>query len=232
MTSQIKLTTGRPQASCPQMPEESMRAIAEGLTERGLTVRTTQFEDSRLMKVTGTGKAACRVIVAEDCYFTCEYITRRSRRTGPAGTARIVARMLGTGYTSPQQYAHLHHGATPAGAVGREMKARGMTVTLSVTEDDEIYRVYADIVITNPAQPERGKVHLEDNSWVYWECYGDEIAGGPAELARTVADILTRPTALTVRDRLAVVCGARLRAITRRHTRAAHVAKGSQGHPR
>ncbi len=172
-------------------PEESVRVIAEGLTKRGLTVRTTTCDDSGLLKVTGTGNAACDVTVAEDCYFACEYIPGRNRRTSPAGTARIVARMLGTDYTSPQQYAHLREGVTQAGAVGRDMKARGMTVTLNVIEDDESYTVFADVVITNPALRERGKVRVDSNDWVYWECYSDEIAGGPAELADTVADALT-----------------------------------------
>ena len=76
------------------------------------------------------------------------------------------------------------------------MKARGMTVTLSVIEDDETYTVFADVIITNPAHRERGKVRIEDNGWAYWECYGDEIPGGPAELAATVAGILT-PSAPT-----------------------------------
>jgi hypothetical protein len=204
------------QATCPEMPDESMRIIAEGLAKRGLTVRTTRCEDSRLLKVTGTGKAACDVTVADDCGFTCEYIARRSRRSSPADTARVVARMLGTDYANPQQYAHLHRGVTSAGAIGREMKARGMTVAMNVIEDEEIYDVIADVVITNPVQPERGEVHVGNDDWVYWECYGDEIADGPADLATTVAEVLAR-SAFTARDRLAVVYGACRRAVVCRH---------------
>jgi hypothetical protein len=182
------------QASCREMPDESMRVIAEGLTKRGLTVSTTGCEDSRLLKITGTGNAACDVTVDEDNYFTCEYtLDRRNRRTSPADTARVVARMLGTDYTSPQHYAHLHQGVTPVGAVGREMKARGMTVTLDVMPDEETYSAFVAIAITSPAHPERGTVHLEKN-WVCWECNGDEITGGPAELTGTVADVLTQHT--------------------------------------
>jgi hypothetical protein len=178
------------QATCQEITEESMRVIAEGLTKRGLTVSTTGCDDSRLLKVTGTGNAACDVIVDEDYYFTCEYTPGRNRQASPADTARVVARMLGTDYTSPQQYAHLHQGVTPPSAVGREMKARGMTVTLDVMADEETYSAFVAIVITNPAHPERGTVHLE-KGWVCWECHGDQIAGGPAELAGTVADVLT-----------------------------------------
>lgn len=177
------------QAIFQEMPEESMRVIAEGLTKHGLTVSTTGCEDSRRLKVTGTGGAACDVIVDEDYYFTCEYTPGRNRQTSPADTARVVARMLGTDYTSPQQYAHLHQGIPSPGAVGREMKARGMTVTLDVMPDEETYSAFVAIVITNPACPERGTVHLEKN-WVCWECNGAEITGGPAELAGTVADVL------------------------------------------
>lgn len=185
-------------------PDESVRVIAEGLTKRGLTVRTTTCDDSRLLKVTGTGNAACDVTVAEDYYFACEYTPGRNRGTSPADTARVVARMLGTDYTSPQQYARLREGVTQAGAVGRDMKARGMTVTLSVIEDDESYNVFADVVITNPVQRERGKVRVDSDDRVYWECYSDEIAGGPGELAGTVADALAHGAPRTARDRLAV----------------------------
>jgi hypothetical protein len=207
-----------------------VRAMTERLTERGLSVRTTACEDSRLLKVARAGKAACEVIVADDRYFTCEYAAKRNRRSNPADLARIVARMLGTDYTSPQRYAHLHRGVTPAGAVGRDLKARGMTVTLSVTEDDETYTVFPGIVITSPAQPERGKVVLDDSGWVYWECYGDDIPGGPADLADTVADILTPHSRITARDRLTVLCGACLRAITHRHPPTADAGSDNQGH--
>jgi hypothetical protein len=195
-----------------------------------LTVRTTGCEDSRRLKVIGTGKAACDVSVADDCYLTCEYIAQRNRKISAADMARIVARMLGADCASPQQYAHLHRGVTPAGAVGREMKARGMAVTMNVVEDEEIYSVFADLVITNPAKPERGKVRIEDHGWVYWECYSDEIAGGHADLADTVADVLTHSTLITVRDRLTVVYGTCLSAITCRHARAADVDKDNRGH--
>jgi hypothetical protein len=215
------------QTTWPEMPGDPLSAMAEMLTRHGLTVRTTGCDGSRLLKVTGTGRAACDVIVAEDCYFTCEYAAGRDRRTSAANTARIVARMLGADYTSSQRYRHLHRGVTQAGAVGREMKARGMTVTMSVLGDAETYSVFADIVITNPAKPERGKVHIENSGWVYWECYGDEIADGPADLADTVADVLTNSTHVTTRDRLAVVYGARLRAITCRYARAVDADKDS-----
>ena len=114
------------------MPE-SMRAIANRLREGGLTVRTTGRDDSRLLKVTGGGIASCDVVVDDD-YFTCEYTLRRSRGNDPANVARVVACMLGAEYTDPRQYTFLHMGVTPIGAVGREMKARGMTVRMSVIQ--------------------------------------------------------------------------------------------------
>ena len=213
------------------LTRKPVHAMTERLTGRGLTVRTTACEDSRLLKVTRARKAACDVIVANDQYFTCEYTAKRNRRrSSPADLARIVARMLGTDYTSPHQYAHLHRGVTLAGAVGRDLKARGMTVTLTVAEDDETYTVYAGIVITSPARPERGKVVLDDSGWIYWECHGDDIPAGPADLADTVADILTPNSHLTSRDRLAALCGACLRAITHRHPRTADADSNNRGH--
>jgi hypothetical protein len=40
------------------------------------------------------------------------------------------------------------------------MKARGFNVDMDVIEDREICRVFADVVITSPEKPERGKVHI------------------------------------------------------------------------
>jgi hypothetical protein len=177
-----------------------MRAVAERLAECGLTVHGTEWEDSRLLKVTSTRGARCLVNVEDGYSATCEYIAVRSESVKPAQTARVVARMLGADYTDPEKYAVLHQGVTPAGAVGRDMKARGFTVDMDVIEDREIYRAFADVVITSPGKPERGKVHIGDDSWVYWECYSDELPGGVADLAGTIADILTPP--LTPRNRL------------------------------
>jgi hypothetical protein len=227
----MTMTTGRAstQATSDQMADESMCVIAAGLTKHGLTVRTTGCDDSSVLTVAGPGNAACEVTADEDHYLACEYTPGRHRTTSPTDTARAVARMLGTGYTSPQQYAHPHQQATPASAVGRDMKARGMTVTLSVIEDDENYTVFADVIITNPARPERGKIRVEDNGSVYWECYGDEIPGGPAELAATVADILTP---CPPRGRLAAACGACARAMTRKPAHAATSGNDNPGRQR
>jgi hypothetical protein len=170
---------------------EQVHAMAEGLTKRGLTVRAKAYEDSQLLKITGAGTAACNVTIADDRYFACDYAPTRTPATSPANVARNVARMLGTDYTSPQRYAHLHQGVALTSAVGRDLKARGMAVTLSVTEDDETFTVFAGIAITNPAHPERGQVLLDDSGWLNWECHGDDIPGGPADLADTLADVLT-----------------------------------------
>jgi hypothetical protein len=224
------MTVGRANDQTPhEMGHKPVHAIAERLTERGLTVRARDSYDGRPLTVTSTRKAACDVLYSDDCYFTCEYTSRRRRRTSPVDTARIVARMLGADYTSPGQYAHLHRGVTPAGAVGREMRARGLTVILNVLEDDEIFSVVASLAISNPKLRGRGEVHLEDNYWVYWECYGDEIAGGPAELADTVADVLTHTASNTVRGRLAFVYGACRRALTRMHARTGRAGKDNAG---
>jgi hypothetical protein len=205
-----------------------VHAMTERLTGRGLAVHTRAYEDCWRLKVTRAGRAACMVIVDDDRYFTCEHTA--TRRSSPAGIARIVAAMLGTGYASPQQYAHLHRGAALISAVGRDMRARGMTVTLDVTEDDATCTVLAGIVITSPARPERGQVILDDSGWIYWQCSSDDIPGGPTGLADTVADILTPSSRRTLRDRLAVVSGACLQAVTCRDARAAGAGSGNRGH--
>jgi hypothetical protein len=58
-------------------------------------------------------------------------------------------------------------------------------------EDHTEFRAGADVVITNPAKPQRGEVSISDDGWLSWECYAAELPGGVAALADTIAATLT-----------------------------------------
>jgi hypothetical protein len=174
-------------AAVAGLPSDPITAMAGLLTGHGLTVHSTGREDSRL-KVTGARSASCEVTVDEDGYLTCEISALRrnpaSSGISTAGMASIVALMLAVPAASPQQYSHLHRAVTPAGAVGREMEARGMTVTMDVFEDHQAYSVSAVVVITSPAHPGRGTVHLDNNGFIYWETDTSQTTGGPPRTGR------------------------------------------------
>ena len=217
-------------ATLCNMPGTPVRTVAERLTERGLTVNSTTEEDGRLLKVARTNNVRCEIIVDDSHLVMCEYVVCPRDSARPGRLTHIAARMLGADYPSPGQYTELRRGVTLAGAVGHDMRTRGLTVTMCVIQDDDDFRVSADVVIANPAKPERGTVTVGDDGWVYWECADDELPGGATDLADTIADVLTFSTHVTVRDRLAVVYGACLRAITCGHAHAADVDKDNRGH--
>jgi hypothetical protein len=167
------------------------RALAENLTRRGLHVHLPREDDSEQFKVASAGGARCGISVDDEDTDVSEYLNIGAHCGEPGQWAAVVARILGADYADPAQYAHLHRGVTRAGAVGRDMKARGLNVTLQTYEDHDEFRVLADVVITNPAKPQRGEVSISDDGWLCWECYAAELPGGVADLADTIAATLT-----------------------------------------
>jgi hypothetical protein len=171
----------------PTGPDKPIDTVAERLAKHGLMVKFPEYEDSRLIKITDGMGAHCEMTISDDYDVACELA--HPRNAGPAQIAPVVGRMLSVDYSDPGRYSVLHQEMTLVGAVGREMKARGLDVVMEVIRDDEIYRVSADLIITNSDKPGRGSVHVDDG-WVYWECDASELFGGTAELADTIANIL------------------------------------------
>jgi hypothetical protein len=179
----------------------SMNAFAERLASHGLKVTFPDRPESHRLKISATNGVRCEVIVDDDG-AACECSVTPARNTTPARIAPLVAQMLGAGYTDPERYAVLHRGVPLAGAVACEMTTRGLCAKMDVIEDHKSFQVFADVIISNPASPERGKVHIGDDGWIYWECYGGEIPGGTGAIADTIAGFLTHPHPITARDYL------------------------------
>lgn len=189
-------TTAVPQPGGCLSPVSTSRALAESLAGRGFHVHLPHDDDSEQFKVISAGGVRCGISVDDEDTGVAEYLNIDAER-GPGELAAVVARILGADYADPAQHAHLHRGVTLAGAVGRDMKARGLSVTLQTYEDHTEFRVGADVVITNPAKPQRGEVSISDDGWLCWECTAAELPGGIADLAGTIAATLT-PTSGSV----------------------------------
>jgi hypothetical protein len=179
----------------------SMSVVAEKLTKHGLKVAFPQRPESRRLKVTSAGNQRCEVVIDDDD-AACECTIAPARTSTAAQISPVVAHMLGIGYPDPGRYTALHRGVPLAGGVACEMKARGLRADMDVIEDHASYQVFADVIVTNPGRPERGKVHIGDDGWVSWECDRDEIPGGADGLADTIARFLTAMPPATARDRL------------------------------
>ena len=111
--------------------------------------------------------------------------------TEPADISGMVLRLLGVPTPEPgNQYMDLYWHATLKGAMGREMRARGLTVKMGIFEDELFYTVDAEVKITNPEKPERGRVYITDDGFIRWECDSEEIPGRAVEVADTIASVL------------------------------------------
>jgi hypothetical protein len=74
-----------------------------------------------------------------------------------------------------------------------------MHVTLDTLDRDEtFYEIYAEVAITNPAQPHRGTARVTDDGAIWWHCRirdhhhatdGLEVT----DITDTIARTLTRP---------------------------------------
>jgi hypothetical protein len=183
-----------------QEPGWARRSVAECLTERGLNVDVPEQEEGGFLTITTAGDAHCQVDVEDDQNLLCAYFSPGSMDARPADIAGMVLGLLGVRDDVPAgSYARLYRGATLKGAVGREMIARGLNVRMDVIENHEFYSVTADIVVDDPARPERGTIRLADDPWLQWEFYFDDLPGGPAEIADTITRALT-PRASQLRD--------------------------------
>jgi hypothetical protein len=183
------MTAGR--AAGDRSGASSMSAVAARLAGHRLKVTPPQRPEGHTLTITGAGQLRCTLALDDDG-TGCEASIAPGRDTTPALIAPLVARLLGAGYPDPARHAGLHRGTTLAGAVARDLAARGLHARMDVIEDHDSYHAFADVIITNPAKRERGRVHLGDDGWVSWECCADELPGGPGGLADTLAAALTQ----------------------------------------
>lgn len=174
-----------------QEPGAPMRAVAQMLTERGFDARRPEHEESRRLTVTSARSARCEIDVYDADGIRWEYSPGAGGSAEPAEISGVVRRVLdadktplaGPG-TGPSRV------DTLKGAVACEMRARGLNADLDVYEDHERYDVVAEVVLTNPAKPERGVVRVTDDGVIRWEYDYGEIPVSLAVIADTTADVL------------------------------------------
>lgn len=167
------------------------RVIAEVLAGCGLDVRCYAHEDSQHLTVTGAGGGRCEIDVGGGTEVACEYYPCAGRSPVPADVSGVVLRLLGADGAAPDGLdTRLRSSASLKGAVAAEMLQWGLRADLEVYPDYERFDVVAEVVMVNPARPERGLVRATDDGVVRWECdYGD-LPEGAVAVADTAAGVL------------------------------------------
>lgn len=168
-------------------PGAAMRAVARKLTAHGFHVRDPEWPEGRRLMVTNLPGTTCDVTVDDGGGVTWEY-WRISKGADPDRLAGLVQRLLAPERTArPRPAPSRVATAELQRIVGRALKARGLEVCLDVCADDHELEVVADIVVTNPAHPERGRVLVGDEAGLTWE--SDYYTPAPPD-PLTIADLI------------------------------------------
>jgi hypothetical protein len=169
-----------------------IREMFQMLTEHGFDVRVPMHEDDRHLTVIDASSARCEIDVHDDKGIVWEYFPGASDDDKAEETSGVVRRVLDADNTPPAGLDTLRRTDTLKGTVAREMRARGLKADLKVYEDREEYDVVVEVVLTNPASPDRGLVRLTDDGVIRWECDSVEMLGGATVIADTTASVLVK----------------------------------------
>jgi hypothetical protein len=157
------------------------RLMIDTLAGEGFGAQTREWDELWNLTITGARRGRSCLTVGDDGYLRWDYESGHGPATSPAGLAMLVLRLLGA---AGIQGAPPRDDAYPAlllkGAVGRLLEDRGMKVGLLSYEDLESFEVVAEIEVTNPRCPQRGKARVTDNGDVEWICHAREAFGGDA----------------------------------------------------
>jgi hypothetical protein len=170
-------------------PGKPMRMMAKLLAERGFDIRGPEHEESRRLTITNARSARCEIGIHDDQGIVWEYFPWSGSDTEPDEISCMVLRILGADKNQPASL-DTRPVTTLKGAVARRTNARGLKADLDVYEDRELYDVVAEVVLTNPAKPERGVVRVTDDGVIFWECDYTEMPEGAIAIADTTADVV------------------------------------------
>jgi hypothetical protein len=169
--------------------------VADGLTDQGFDVRDPALENSHFLKITNARHAYCEIIIGEEGAVSWEY-RAFSDSIDPARVACMVLGILQSDCPDSVELRQ-RQGLTLKGTVGRALRELGLQVRMIVLDRDDFGELYSEIDIVNPAMPDRGRVRIDDEGIVRWDCrLSDPAQGiqgiGPADLADTIAQVLQR----------------------------------------
>ena len=172
-------------------PGQAMRAVEKRLAAYGFDVDCPEWETGRCLTVTGLSGTTCDITVEDSGLVTWEY-----QPGGSADPDMVAGRVLHllTG-RPPVPARQPDPGPEPRsglkGLVGRRLVAQGMTVRLEIFEDRSSFEVSAEISVTSPRCPERGRVHVADDGALMWECDSGEHGISTGAMADVIAAIVS-----------------------------------------
>lgn len=194
--------------AAPATPEEQdaggtgaagpLQAMADVLTSHAFDVRSPVWENARVMSITNARGVLCDLSLHADGRVRFECLPCPGTFTSPAHTVATVLAVLGAGMRDPDAVLLTpHQGLTFKGAVARTLAGYGMNARLNVIHRDEAdFDIYAEVEVTNPVLPGRGRVSVADDGSLGWDCAFSDPATDPAGLGPVqIADIVAQALA-------------------------------------
>jgi hypothetical protein len=175
----------------------ALHAIADGLTAHGFDVSFNYPAQHRVhqLQLTNVRGAMCGLALTDGGGIAWEYRPFRGASTSAAEIVAIVLGLLGARHEAGSVPQARHYpGLALKGVVGRNLAAHGMAVSVkAIYQDDVNYEIYAEIAVTNPDQPGRGRVRVGDDGTIQWDCPPLETTagGGGLDLGDVVQAIAT-----------------------------------------
>lgn len=190
-------------------PGQAMRAVKKRLAAYGFDVDGPESEAGRCLTITGLSATTCDITVEDAGLVTWEYLPGSS--ADPDMVAGRVLHLLTGRPPLPQR--RRDPGPEPRtglkGLVGRRLVARGMAVRLEIFDDQVSFEVSAEISVTSPRCPERGRVHVADDGALMWECDSGEHGIGSGAIADVIAAIVSGDIGQGCAERTALGPGGR-----------------------
>jgi hypothetical protein len=183
------------------LPGDLLSLVMDGLASVGLDVQ--RGEGSRLA-IAWPG-ARCQLAVSDWGTAEWEFWPQSPVGTDPALAADAATALL-TGREGPFPRLAARYGSgTFKGAVGRELRARGLEVTLAVYADEVGFDAFAEVVATAPGGGDEAQVRVADDGGLTWirdyqaeaasPAPGPGRAPDPAGVAAAVVEAVTRAMA-------------------------------------
>ncbi len=163
----------------------SAKLVMDTLATEGFGTQTREWDELWDLTITGARRARSCLAIVEGGYLRWHYEPDSGPRTSPAAIARLVLRLLGTAGagTGPGDRPlddDTYRAFLLKGAVGRLLQDQGLKVELLSYEDLESFDVVAEIQVSDPHRPGRGRVRVTDQGFLEWECNAGEAFGSDA----------------------------------------------------
>jgi len=180
-------------AVCDDGPGEAIRVVAEKLAAIGFDIHGPDRDEGWRLTIPNAQCTRCELVIEDDWSVTWDYRPLTGCDTDLAVMTGLVLRILGAEDAGRSQSATgAQPGTSLKGLVGRALDAHGLAVRMAVYTDLFFYSVAAELVVANPARPERGQVRVTDQGDITWERdYHDTAGSGAWDVAGAIVKVIT-----------------------------------------